>query len=83
MAAGVKRQLGVLADARPRAASWPLWKNLAPTSLLLQSTEPLKDGPETHPPRNLPGGRGGSDGSAAKDARPSGYTPVSMTPMTT
>ena len=25
----------------------------------------------------------GSDGSAAKDGRPSGYTPASMTPMTT
>jgi len=42
----------------------------------------LKDGVETQVPRNLLGGCG-SDASAAKDARPLGYMPVSMTPITT
>jgi len=57
-------------------------KNLAPTSLLLQYAEALNAGVETQPPRNVLGG-GGSDGSAAKDARSFGYTPVSMRPITT
>jgi hypothetical protein len=48
----------------------------------LHDAEPLNVGVETQPPRNLLGG-GDSDGSAAKEGRPSGYTPVSMTPMTT
>ena len=52
----------------PCAASYPRPKNLAPTSLLLQYAEALNAGVETQRPRNVLGG-GGSDGSAAKDAR--------------
>jgi hypothetical protein len=72
----------VSSTSPPCAASYPRRKILAPTSLLLQYAEALNSVVETQRPRNVLGG-GGSDGSAAKDARSMGYTPVSRTPITT